>query len=137
MSEELKAILKREPVEIEIEENSMGELPFVKTRILQTQKEARVILNRVAELEEQNKLLFGVQKAQDERLNAAAERVGLEPSGCDTADWLAELVLEKEQRIKDLETALKLASTMLFDERSEIKFWQYLEDRGIELITES
>ena len=72
MSEELKAILKREPVEIEIEENSMGELPFVKTRILLTPKEARVILNRVEELETLNKVLEG----DKQQLLVAIEEAG-------------------------------------------------------------
>ena len=65
-----------------------------------------------------------------------ARKNGLLDSGL-TLKTVKDLVDEKERRIKDLEAALKLASTMLFDERSEIKFWQYLEDRGIELITES
>jgi hypothetical protein len=95
----------------------MGELPFVKTRILLTPKEARVILNRVEELETLNKVLEG----DKQQLLVAIEEAGN----------------KTQKHIDDLEAALKLASTMLFDERSEIKFWQYLEDRGIELITES
>ena len=53
------------------------------------------LLSYVAELEAENEQLKASMGAADERLRAAAEKCGVAYMGCDTADWMAERIVEQ------------------------------------------
>lgn len=75
---------------------------------------------RIKELEEELALKNGALAAADERLLAATDRVGEPPAGCDTADWLADVICLQRSKLSHQANTISDQAQQIKDHRQTI-----------------